>query len=183
MPDSENFALPIPVNDRDHAIGPVNARVTVVNYGDYQCPDCHRAHREIQKAIDELSDKARLVYRHFPLVRVHPDALQAAAAAEVAAAQGKFWEMHRQLYKSPDKLSSKNLRHYAREIGLDLQKFDQDMASAQYSDQVLKDYYNSIALGISGAPTTFINGVLFGMSGAELITRIRAILDQQSGLG
>ena len=82
MAYSENFALPVPVGDKDHAIGPVNAAVTVVNYGDYQCPDCHHRHREIQKVIDELSDRVRFVYRHFPLVRVHPDALGAAAAAE-----------------------------------------------------------------------------------------------------
>jgi protein-disulfide isomerase len=179
MAHSENFALPLPVGEFDHAIGPADARVTVVNYGDYECPDCRRRHRDIQKTIDELSSKVRLIYRHFPLVRIHPNALGAATAAEAAAAQGKFWEMHRHLYLHPNKLSAKDLRHYAREIGLDLVRFDQDIASGAYSERVLKSYHESIVLGISGVPTTFVNGVLFGMSGTELLESVRKLVPAQ----
>src|SRR6185295_2495129 len=133
--------LAIPVNARDHTIGPPDALVTVVNYGDYECPDCRRRHRAIENMFDELVDSVRFVYRHFPLVNVHPRALRAAEAAEAAAAQGKFWEMHRQLYSQPDKLEDRHLRHYANEIGLDLKRFDREMAADAYSAQVLDDYY------------------------------------------
>jgi len=170
--------LVIPINEKDHSIGPTEAPVTVVNYGDYQCPDCHRRHREVQRLVDNLSGRVRFVYRHFPLVKVHPHALQAAEAAEAAAAQGKFWEMHRRLYTQPDKLDERYLRRYPREIGLDLEKFDRDLREGLYRDQVLKDYQNSMIHGITGAPTTFINGELYAMSGPELLDVVKALLQK-----
>jgi protein-disulfide isomerase len=168
--------LPVAVNENDHALGPGSANVTVVNYGDYQCPDCHRRHKEIQKMVDELADRVRFVYRHFPLVKTHPRALKAAEAAEAAAAQGKFWEMHRLLYLSPDKLDDKDLRRNAHKIGLDLDRFDSEMTGSTYSDGIMKDYYNSLINGISGTPTTFINGTLYAMDGTELLTTVKTIL-------
>lgn len=168
--------LAIPVNERDHAIGPANAVVTVVNYGDYECPDCHRRHREVEKLFDELMHSVRFVYRHFPLVNVHPHALRAAEAAEAAAAQGKFWEMHRHLYAQPDKLEDKHLRRYAKEIGLDLAQFGRELAAGTYTEQILTDYHNSIIYGITGAPTTFINGELYAMAGVDLLATVRAML-------
>src|SRR4051794_14779520 len=98
MSEAETIRLAVPVNERDHARGPTNALVTVVNYGDYECPDCQKRHRAVEKMARELLDRVRLVQRHFPLDEVHPHALRAAEAAEAAAAQGKFWEMHRLLY-------------------------------------------------------------------------------------
>jgi len=168
--------LAIPVNDRDHSIGPADALVTVVNYGDYECPDCHRRHRETEKMFDELVNSVRFVYRHFPLVHVHPRALRAAEAAEAAAAQGKFWEMHRHLYTQPDKLDDRHLRRYAKEVGLDLDRFDREIADGTYTDKILSDYHNSIIYGITGAPTTFINGELYAMSGTELLSTVKAML-------
>jgi formate-nitrite transporter family protein len=172
---SEPLKLVVPVNERDHTLGPADT-VTVVNYGDYQCPDCHRRHKEIQKMIDELTQSVRFVYRHFPLVKTHPRALKAAEAAEAAAAQGKFWEMHRLLYLSPDKLEDKDLRRYAHKIGLDLEKFDREMAGNTYSDRIMKDYYNSLVSGISGTPTTFINGAIYAMGGTQLLATVKTIL-------
>ena len=171
--------LPIPVNERDHTIGPSDASVTVVNYGDYQCPDCHRTHRAVEKMFDELVNTVRFAYRHFPLVNVHPRALRAAEAAEAAAAQGKFWQMHRHLYTQPDKLEERHLRRYAKEIGLELERFDREMAGGIYTDQVLKDYHNSIIYGITGTPTTFINGELYAMTGVDLLEAVKTILAQQ----
>ena len=168
--------LRTPVNERDHAIGPPNAPIVVVNYGDYQCPDCHRRHREVEKMFDQMVNAVRFVYRHFPLINVHPRALRAAEAAEAAAVQGKFWEMHRHLYIQPDKLEDRHLRRYAREIGLDLDRFDRDMAAGTYSDLILSDYHNSVIYGITGAPTTFVNGELYAMSGVDLLSTVKTML-------
>ena len=163
------------MSDRDHVLGPANATVTVVNYGDYECPDCQREHRQIQKVVEELEDTVRFVYRHFPLVKVHPNALRAAEAAEAAAAQGKFWQMHRLLYLGPDKLSDRDLRRHAKSIGLDLEKFDSEMAASTYAPQILKAYYESINYGITGTPTTFVNGELYAMNGVELLGVVTAL--------
>lgn len=179
MSEAESEKLWLRINERDHVIGPSDASVTVVNYGDYQCPDCHKRHRTVQKMIDELLGTVRFAYRHFPLINVHPRALRAAEAAEAAAAQGKFWEMHRSLYLSADKLEDRHLRHYAQAIGLDIQKFDQEMANKTYADKILNAYYESINNGITGTPTTFINGELYAMSGAELIGAVKASITHQ----
>jgi protein-disulfide isomerase len=172
---NEMLKLVVPVDERDHTLGPADASVTVVNYGDYQCPDCHRRHKEIQRMVDELADRVRFVYRHFPLVKTHPRALK---AAEAAAAQGKFWEMHRLLYLSPDKLYDKDLRRHAHKIKLNLERFDREMASSAYSDRIMKDYYNSLVPGISGTPTTFINGELYPMSGVDLLATVKTMLER-----
>src|SRR5215475_14813530 len=123
------LSLESPVTERDHVIGPSDARVTVVTYGDYECPACQSRHRATEKMFDRLRGRVRFVYRHFPLLKVHPRALRAAEAAEAAAAQGKFWEMHRLLYSHSRRLSDPELRRHARTIGLDLVRFDRDMAN------------------------------------------------------
>jgi formate-nitrite transporter family protein len=171
--------LTVPVSEHDHVIGPPDASIVVVNYGDYECPDCKQRHRVVQKVIDELIGSVCFVYRHFPLVKVHPNALRAAEAAEAAAAQNKFWEMHRLLYEQPDKLSPSDLRKHARKIGLDIDRFDREMAGTVYKDQILKSYYDSINYGITGAPTTFINGELYAKSGVELVAIVKATLQAQ----
>ena len=158
---------------------PTSARVTVVNYGDYQCPGCQKTHRSTEKMARELLDKVRLVHRHFPLLKTHTRALRAAEAAEAAAAQGKFWEMHRLLYLRPNKLGDRNLRRYGNEVGLDLERFDREMAGSIYSDQILKDFHFSLNHGITGTPTTFINGVLYSKSGVELVATVKAIVEEQ----
>ena len=107
--------------------------------------------------IRPLLRKVRLVYRHFPLVNVHPHALRAAEAAEAAAAQGKFWEMHTLLYLNPESLKDNDLHKYAKRLGLDLKRFDSEMAGGVYLREILKDRDLSIINGISGAPTFFVN--------------------------
>jgi len=177
--ESVQLRLESPVTERDHVIGPSDARVTVVTYGDYECPACQSRHRTAEKMFDRLRGQVRLVYRHLPLLKVHPRALRAAEAAEAAAVQGKFWEMHRLLYSHPQRLSDRQLRGYARTIGLDLVKFDREMTSGVYIDQIKKGYYDSIINGVSGAPTTFVNGVLFAMSGAELLATVMSIAEER----
>jgi protein-disulfide isomerase len=180
MSESNREKLRIPINEDDHSIGPITASVTVVNYGDYQNPDCANQHRQVERIFDELLHSVRFVYRHFPLVKVHPQALRAAEAAEAAAAQGKFWEMHRRLYTHSTKLNDPELRGHAHKVGLDLQRYDHDMATNAYADRILKDYYRSIDNGITGTPTTFINGVLCPMGGVELLTQVKAMVHQSS---
>ncbi len=179
MSEAATATLAVPVNERDHVMGPPNAPVTVVNYGDYQCPGCQKAHRSTEKMARELLDSVRLVHRHFPLVKSHPHALRAAEAAEAAASQGKFWEMHRLLFLRPDKLRDRDLRGYAKEIRIDLETFDREMASGIYADRILKDFYFSLNHGITGTPTTFINGVCYPMSGTELVAAVKAIVEEQ----
>jgi formate-nitrite transporter family protein len=176
--ETEQLRLESPVSERDHVIGPPNARVTVVTYGDYDCPACQSRHRATEKMFDRLRGRVRFVYRHFPLLKVHAHALRAAEAAEAAAAQGKFWQMHRLLYLHSNKLRDSDLRGYARTIGLDLVRFDREMASGVYADQIKKSCYDSIINGISGAPTTFVNGVLFAKSGVELLTAVQSIAEE-----
>jgi protein-disulfide isomerase len=176
MSEAEVVRLAVPVDERDHVRGPANALVTVVIYGDYECPDCEKTHRAIQKTTRELQDRVRLVIRHFPLVKVHPHALRAAEAAEAAAAQGKFWEMNRLLYCYPDKLEDKNLQRYAKEIGLDVERFNRELVGGIYADQILKDLYFSVTHGITGAPTTFINDVMYAMRPTDLVSQVKAIL-------
>src|SRR5215510_3267649 len=176
--ESAQLRLESPVTEHDHVLGPSDARVTVVTYGDYECPACQSRHRATEKMFDRMRSPVRFVYRHFPLLRVHPRALRAAEAAEAAAAQGKFWQMHRLLYSHPNKLSDSDLRRYARTIGLDLVRFDREMTSGVYAHQIKKSCYDSIINGVSGAPTTFINGVLFAMSGVELLTAVMSIAEE-----
>jgi protein-disulfide isomerase len=179
MSQTDSIMLAVPVNENDHVMGPTSAPVTVVNYGDYQCPGCQKTHRSTEKMARELLDKVRLVHRHFPLVKSHPRALRAAEAAEAAAAQGKFWEMHRRLYLRPDRLRDRDLRGHANEIGLDLERFDREMASGIHADQILKDFHFSLNHGITGTPTTFINGVRYAMSGVGLVATVKAIVEEQ----
>jgi protein-disulfide isomerase len=179
MSQTDSIMLAVPVNENDHVMGPTSAPVTVVNYGDYQCPGCQKTHRSTEKMARELLDKVRLVQRHFPLVKSHPRALRAAEAAEAAAAQGKFWEMHRRLYLRPDRFRDRDLRGHANEIGLDLERFDREMASGIYADQILKDFHFSLNHGITGTPTTFINGVRYAMSGLGLVATVKAIVEEQ----
>lgn len=179
MSQTDSIMLAVPVNERDHVMGPANAPVTVVNYGDYQCPGCQHRHRSTEKMAREMLASVRLVHRHFPLVKSHPHALRAAEAAEAAAAQGKFWEMHRLLYLHPDKLGDRDLHRYGNEVVLDLERFDREMASGLHAEQILRDFSFSLNHGITGTPTTFINGVRYAMSGVGLVAMVKAIVEEQ----
>jgi len=178
--ETEQLRLESPVTERDHVIGPPHAHVTVVTYGDYDSPACRSRHCAAEKMFDELLGTVRFVYRHFPLLNVHSRALRAAEAAEAAAAQGKFWEMHRLLYSRSNKLKDRDLRRHAQTIGLDLARFDHDMATRIHADRIRQSYYDSINKGISGVPTTFVNGVMYAMSGVELLSEVKTTLNNQT---
>ena len=161
MTDSQIYTLPTPVSDADHMRGNPNAELTIVKYGDFDCYDCSRSHALMRKTEQKLGPRVRFVFRHFPLIHVHPNSLLAAEASEAAAAQGKFWEMYDRLYSNPGKLEEKHLVHHAKKIGLDIARFEKEMGDRLYSDPVQQHYQKSLLAGITGTPTFYINGVRF----------------------
>jgi protein-disulfide isomerase len=159
MSHSEMATLALPVAKRDHIQGSSLAAVTLVEYGDYQCPFCGDVYPVIQKLQKQFGDRMRFVFRNFPLVRIHAYAQRAAEAAEAAGAQGKFWEMHDRLFEHQEALDAENLVRAADALGLDRVKFDREVAEHLYADRIELDIQSGIDSGVGGTPTLFINGV------------------------
>jgi protein-disulfide isomerase len=155
MSDSQ---LTPPVSERDHAAGPDDAPVTLVEYGDYECPYCGMAHPIVRRAQQDLGTRLRFVFRNFPLAESHPHARVAAEAAEAAGAQGKFWEMHDMLFEHQDALEAQDLMGYAKLLGLDVPKFARDLEAGTYTKRVRDDFRNGVRSGVNGTPTFFVNG-------------------------
>jgi protein-disulfide isomerase len=143
---------------RDHVRGPDTAPVTLVEYGDYQCPYCGQAEVVIRELLDEFGDELRYVWRHLPLNDVHANAQLAAEATEAAAAQGSFWPMHDRLLASQDELTPRDLKRHAEELGLDLARFWDDLRGREHADRVTDDVASADASGVAGTPSFFING-------------------------
>jgi protein-disulfide isomerase len=159
MQDSQISISPID-EDVDHVRGPSGGRV-ILEYGDYECPYSRRAFREIERVESELGDGVRFAFRHFPLSEIHPHALAASAAAEAAALQGRFWKMHGLLFHHQKALEDDDLRRYAAELGLELTRFESDLASAGVLARIGRDVDGGLASGqVRGTPTLFIDGVL-----------------------
>jgi protein-disulfide isomerase len=150
--------LAIPVTPHDHALGPEAAAVTLVEYGDYECPDCLSAQPILAELRRRLEDRLRFVFRHFPRSSVHPRASAAAAAAEAAGAQGRFWEMHEALFRHQRELVDLDLTHLALGVGVELYAFQRDLESAASARRVRADYDGGVRSGVRGTPTFFING-------------------------
>lgn len=159
MTDSTAATLTLRVGKRDHIQGSSSAAVTLVEYGDYQCPFCGDTYPIIKKLQKHFGDQLRFVFRNFPLVRIHAYAQRAAEAAEAAGGQGKFWEMHDYLYEHQDVLDAENLVKAAGTLGLDRVKFDREVAEHVYADRVKADIQSGNDSGVGGTPTIFINGV------------------------
>jgi protein-disulfide isomerase len=147
-----------PVSEHDHIQGPASAPITLVEYGDYECPYCGAAYPIVQEVQRRLGDRLRFVFRNFPLTNAHPHAEHAAEAAEAAGAQGKFWEMHDYLYEHQRALADQSLAEYADAVGLDPEQFDRDMTSQTFADRVRADFMSGVRSGVNGTPTFFING-------------------------
>jgi len=143
---------------RDHIRGPEVAPVTLVEYGDYECPYCGRAEPIIRELLDSFVDDVRYVWRHLPLSDVHPNAQMAAEASEAAAAQGAFWAMHDLLLQHQDALSDDDLTVYARQLDLDVERFWEGLRRRRYADRVAEDVASADASGVAGTPSFFING-------------------------
>jgi protein-disulfide isomerase len=152
--------LVTPVDEsRDHIQGSEAAAVTVVQYGDYECPYCGEAYPIIKEVQARMGERLRFVFRNFPISTSHPHAEQAAEAAESADAQGKFWEMHDLLYERQKHLTDRDLYAYAEELGLDIERFDKEMAEHVHAPRVHEDFMNGVRSGVNGTPTFYINGV------------------------
>ena len=153
--------LKIPVNKKDHIKGNPKAPVTLVEYGDFECPYCRQAWINLRILEKEVGDKYKLVYRHFPLTQIHPRAHRAACAAEAAGYQDKFWEMHDMLFENQDALEDEDLIRYAKKLGIDVDQFIADLESPGTSSDVMEDFMSGIRSGVNGTPTFFINGRRF----------------------
>jgi protein-disulfide isomerase len=182
MSDSQ---LTPPVSERDHAAGPDDAPVTLVEYGDYECPYCGMAHPIVKRAQQDLGKQLRFVFRNFPLAESHPRARVAAEAAEAAGAQGKFWGMHDMLFEHQDALEAEDLMGYAKSLGLDVPKFARDLEAGTYTKRVRDDFRNGVRSGVNGTPTFFVNGNRYEGSWANEKAFIHALREaaQQSGRG
>ena len=151
--------LTVPVSvGRDHVQGPADAAVTLVEYGDYECPYCGAAYPIIKEVQARMGERLRFVFRNFPIATSHPHAEQAAEAAEAAAVQGKFWEMHDLLYENQKRLRDEDLRGYAERLGLDLGQFDRDLGGHVHAARVHEDFMSGVRSGVNGTPTFFVNG-------------------------
>ncbi len=155
----ESGRLSRPVSELDHVIGPATAPVTIVEYGDYQCPFCKAAVPIVEQLVEALRDNLRLIFRHFPLTRFHPAAEEAAEAAEAAAAQGQFWAMHKTLFDHQDALDDASLLSYAGSLRLDTARFESAMTEHTYRDHVQADLLSAMESGARGTPTFFIDGL------------------------
>ena len=152
------MSLKPPVSMRDHAEGPDDAVVTLVEFGDYQCPYCARAHPIVKKLKHHFGDSLRFVFRNFPLSELHPMAQEAAEAAEFAAVHGKFWEMHDAIYEHQSLLSPDLLSRLANTYGLDVPSLSEAFREGTLRERVRSDFNSGVTSGVNGTPTFFING-------------------------
>ena len=161
---SRRFELSVLVNPADHTLGPSHAPVTLVEYGDFECPNCKQAAPALKMLLSRYPARVRLVWRNFPLEEVHPHALAAALAAEAAAGQGKFWQMHDVLFDNQKHLKRPQLRLYAERLELDLARFDSDMAGSAYLQRVREDIDSGRESGVRATPSLFLNGAIHDVS-------------------
>jgi protein-disulfide isomerase len=160
-------ALTPPVGERDHAAGSADAPVTLVEYGDYECPYCGMAHPIVQRLQAALGKQLRFVFRNFPLNEAHPHARIAAQAAEGAGAQGKFWEMHHTLFEHQDALDRDEILGYAESIGIDATRLASELDAGIYEKHVREDFRGGVKSGVNGTPSFFINGERYDGSWAN----------------
>lgn len=159
-PDSANNSqLLLPIQPDDHVEGSPQARYTLVEYGDYECPACGSLFQTIRQLHAKFGSDVRLVFRHYPLSGIHPHAEMAAEAAEAAAAQGRFWEMHDLLFEHQDALRTRDLYKYCDRLGLDSRRFRTELKQHKHEDKVREDFRRGVANGVYGTPGLFMNGI------------------------
>lgn len=168
-----------PVGPDDHALGSASAPVTLVEYGDYECPHCRAAHPIVKRVLRRLGHDVRFVFRNFPLAQMHPHAVLAAEAAEAAGLQGEFWRMHDQLFEHQEALEREDLLGYAKALGLDPVRFARDLGDGIAGERVRSDFASGVRSGVNGTPTFFIDGERFDESWDE--ESLAAALQSASG--
>ena len=182
MTTKQQGTLRADVSERDHQLGPADAPVTLIEYGDLQCPHCRRAHGVLPRVMRRMGDKMRFVFRHFPITESHPNALHAAEAAESVAAQvGEkgFWKMHDLLYEHQpeweDAQDDARILALAREAGADPDVVAADLDSDKYEEKVKADFMSGVRSGVNGTPTFFINGRRFDGDWTSVDTFVAAL--------
>jgi len=164
MAQTHKFELAVPVCNADHILGASHAPVTLVEYGDFECPNCKQAAPAVKHLLERFPGRLRVVYRHFPLEEVHPHAFAAAVAAEAAGAQGKFWQMHDLLFRNQSHLKAQQLRGYAEKLELDMARYDYEMKDEVYWQHVREHIEGGNSSGVRATPTFFLNGKICDVS-------------------
>ncbi|MCP6758376.1 MAG: thioredoxin domain-containing protein [Fischerella sp. CENA71] len=154
---NDNNRLIAPISQRDHTQGAINAPIVLVEYGNYQCPHSGEAHRIIQQIQQQIGDQIYFAFRHFPQPQIYPQSQKAAEAAEIAAAQGKFWQMHDTLFNCQKLLNNGYLVEYAHQLELNVPQFLRDMTNHIYADRVAEDVQSGMHSGVNSTPAFFIN--------------------------
>jgi protein-disulfide isomerase len=150
------------VTDQDHVVGPASAAITIVEYGNFECIQCGSAYRSLKQIRRVLTDELRLIFRHFPMVQTHPRSLRAAEAAEAAAAQGKFWQMHDQLFTHQKALEDRDLIRYAGRIGLSTERFTHDLGENVFLAKIQSAYHQCLFdEHVTGTPTIYLNEIRY----------------------
>jgi protein-disulfide isomerase len=160
------------------AKGDPDAKLAVVEFSDFQCPFCSRVTPTLKQIEEEYGDRVRIVFKHLPL-SIHPKAPAAHAAAEAAHRQGRFWEMHDRIFADQQGMSPEKYVEYARELGLDVDRFQQDLASAEVKQRIDADTSEASQLGVTGTPAFFVNGRF--LSGAQPFSAFKALIDEELG--
>lgn len=158
MNPHQKFELAVPVSNADHTLGASHAPVTIVEYGDFECPNCKQAAPAVKLLLERFAGRVRFAYRHFPLEEVHPHALHAAQAAEAAGGQGKFWQMHDLLFENQNHLKANQLHGYAEKLELDMARYAFEIEDEVYLQRVREHIEGGARSGVRATPTFFING-------------------------
>jgi len=155
---SDDNSLSEPVGPEDHVQGPDNSPVTLLEYGDYQCSYCGDLYPVLKEVQKQVGKSLRFVFRNFPITSIHPQAFIAAEAAEAAAGQGRFWQMHDKLYENQFDLSAESIAIYAEQVGLDMERFVREVNDQTYAKRIRQDFQGGVMSGVNGTPSLFING-------------------------
>jgi protein-disulfide isomerase len=158
------FDLAVAVNETDHMLGGAHVRATLVEYGDFECPNCKQAAPAVRLMLAHFKDRLRFVFRHFPLEEVHLHALLAAQVAEAAGVQRRFWPMHDLLFENQNRLQLHQLRAYAQRLELDMTRYDFDIAGEVHLQRIREHIAGGVRSGVHSTPTFFINGLLCDVS-------------------
>jgi protein-disulfide isomerase len=153
--------LTLPVSTRDHIKGSPEAAITLVEYGDFECPHCGRAYPIVEELCQKMGQRMRFVFRNFPLAESHPHAELAAESAEAAGEQDRFWQMHSMLFTHQDALTHPNILQYAQRLKLDIDRFEHALKTRAFEKRVREDFMSGVRSGVNGTPTFFINGARY----------------------